>query len=91
MVNELEEYLHILNSLAAGNQVPQFDAVHHDLLWLSDAIGHAAAIASDLDMVEKRLIDKSRMFEVHFQQFYLKSIEMAGYMRTQRLGSESGL
>jgi hypothetical protein len=34
-------------------------------------------------MVEKRMIEKSRKFETHFQQFYLKSIEMAGYMRTQ--------
>lgn len=83
MVNELEEYLRVLNALVAGNPVPQFDAVHHDLLWLSDAVGHAASIASNLDMVEKRLIEKSHKFEVHFQQFYLKSIEMAGYMRTQ--------
>jgi len=83
MVNELEEYLRVLNALVAGSPVPQFDAVHHDLLWLSDAVGHAASIASNLDMVEKRLIKKSHKFEVHFQQFYLKSIEMAGYMRTQ--------
>lgn len=82
MVNELEEYLRILNELAAGRPVPQFDALHHDFLWLSDAIGHAASIASDLDMVEKRLIEKSQKFEVHFQQFYIKSIELAGYMRT---------
>jgi len=82
MVNELEEYLRILNALAAGEPVPRFDALHHDMLWLSDAAGHAAAIASDLDSVEKRLMEKSQKFEVHFQQFYLKSIEMAGYMRT---------
>ncbi|MEF3310035.1 DUF2935 domain-containing protein [Paenibacillus sp. GYB004] len=83
MVNELEEYLRILNALAAGDAVPRFDALHHDMLWLSDAVGHAAAIASNLDFVEKRLIEKSQKFEVHFQQFYMKSIEMAGYMRTQ--------
>lgn len=83
MVNELEEYSRILNALSAGEGVPRFDALHHDMLWLSDAAGHAAAIASDLDSVEKRLIEKSRKFEEHFQQFYIKSIEMAGYMRTQ--------
>lgn len=83
MVNELEEYLRILNALRLGEGVPRFEALHHDLLWLPDAAGHAAAIASDLDSVEKRLIEKSQKFEVHFQQFYLKSIEMAGYMRTQ--------
>lgn len=83
MVNELEEYLRILNELAAGRPVPQYSALHHDLLWLSDAAGHAASIASDLDMVEKRLMEKSQRFELHFQQFYLKSIEMAGYLRAQ--------
>lgn len=83
MVNELEEYLRILTSLLEGKPVPQFDAIHHDFLWLPDASGHAAAISSDLDFVEKRLIRKSQAFEEHFQQFYMKSIEMAGYMRTQ--------
>jgi len=83
MVNELEEYLRILNSLLEGKPVPQFDALHHDFLWLSDAAGHAASISSDLDFVEKRLIHRSQAFEGHFEQFYLKSIEMAGYMRTE--------
>lgn len=83
MVNELEEYLRILHELVAGKPVPQFNAIHHDLLWLPDAAGHASSIASDLDSVEKRLIHKSTEFELHFQQLYLKSIELAGYMRTQ--------
>jgi hypothetical protein len=82
MVNELEEYLRILTDLVAGKPVPVFDALHHDFLWLPDAAGHAAAIASDLDPVEKPLIKKSEQFEGHFQQLYNKSIEMAGYMRT---------
>ncbi|UVI33653.1 DUF2935 domain-containing protein [Paenibacillus spongiae] len=83
MVNELEEYLRILTDLIAGKPVPVFNALHHDFLWLPDAAGHAAAIASNLDAVEKRLIHKSEQFEAHFQQLYIKSIEMAGYMRTQ--------
>lgn len=82
MVNELEEYLRILTELVAGKPVPVFDALHHDFLWLPDAAGHAAAIASDLDPVEKPLIRKSEQFEGQFQQLYMKSIEMAGYMRT---------
>jgi len=83
MVNELEEYLRILGELVLNKSVPQFDVIHHDLLWLPDAAGHAAAIAADLDAVEKRLIHKSQQFEVHFQQLYIKSIELAGYMRTE--------
>lgn len=83
MVNELEEYLRILIELNAGNPVPKYDALHHDFLWLPDAAGHAAAIASDLDSIEQRLIETSRIFERHFQQFYMKSIELAGFMRTR--------
>lgn len=82
MVNELEEYLRILTALVAGKPVPEFNALHHDFLWLPDAAGHAAAIASDLDALEKRWIKRSGQFEKHFKQLYMKSIEMAGYMRT---------
>ena len=82
MVNELEEYMRILNELVEGNSVPVFNALHHDFLWLPDAVGHAAAIASDLDSVESRLIEKREKFKKHFEQLYMKSIEMAGYMRT---------
>lgn len=84
MLNELEEYLRILVSLLAGKGVPVFAALHHDLLWLPDAGGHAASIASDLDAVEKRLIHKSELFEQHFNEFYLKAIELSGYTRTMR-------
>lgn len=82
MVNELEEYARILQALMAGQPVPPFDPIHHDLLWLPDAAGHAGAIAADLDMMEKQLIHKSKEFEKHFESFYLKAIEMGGYIRT---------
>lgn len=82
MVNELEEYLRILQALVQGQPVPKFDPLHHDLIWLPDAAGHAGVIAADLDLVEKRLIARSKKFEKHFEQFYLKAIEMAGYIRT---------
>ncbi|REK71453.1 DUF2935 domain-containing protein [Paenibacillus paeoniae] len=84
MVNELDEYAAILASLLAGKGVPQFPSLHHDLLWLQDASGHAASLAMDLDAVEKRLIGKSRKFEKHFTQYYLKAIELVGYFRTMR-------
>lgn len=84
MVNELEEYQRILQALLEGKEVPRFPALHHDLLWLPDASGHAASIAMDLDAVEKRLIKKSLKFEKHFNQFYLKAIELTGYFRTMR-------
>lgn len=83
MVNELEEYVRVLEGLAATGKVPEFDPLHHDLLWLPDASGHASAIASDLDAVEKSLIAKSQAFAKHFDALHLKAIEMCGYMRTQ--------
>lgn len=82
MVNELEEYIRILTSLLEGKGVPAYPSLHHDLLWLSDASGHAASIAMDLDVVEKRLIRQSQAFEKHFNEFYLKAIELTGYFRT---------
>lgn len=83
MLNELEEYERILKELLAGKPVPQFAPLHYDLLWLPDASGHAAEIAADLDMREQRLMKHSQQFAKHFDAFYLKAIEMAGYMRTK--------
>ncbi|WP_328803912.1 DUF2935 domain-containing protein [Paenibacillus glycinis] len=83
MVNELEEYMRILAELEEGRPVPRFAALHHDILWLSDASFHAATITGGLDPVEKRLQLRSREFSKHFDDLYLKSIELAGYMRTQ--------
>ena len=47
-----------------------------------DAAGHAGAISSNLDQVEKRLKEKSDQYTKHFEDFYLKAVEMAGYLRT---------
>ncbi|RDU37817.1 hypothetical protein DRW41_08340 [Neobacillus piezotolerans] len=82
MVNELEEYVRILKYLRAGQVPPVFHEVHHHLLWLLDAAGHSGAISSNLDSVEKRLKKTSDTFTMHFEQFYLKAVEMAGYLRS---------
>lgn len=82
MVNELEEYLRILQAIMTTGKVPAFHPVHLHLLWLVDAVGHAESIQSSLDMVEKRLIAKSGAFAHHFSDLYSKAVEMAGYLRT---------
>lgn len=46
------------------------------------ASGHAGIIQDDLDGVEKRLKHKSNEFAKHFEQFYLKAVELTGYLRT---------
>jgi hypothetical protein len=71
-----------LRALLAGQPVPRFQPIHHDLLWLPDASGHAGSIAMGLDRVEKRLIQRSVEFEKQFQALLIKTMEIAGYMRT---------
>lgn len=82
MVNEVEEYLRILTALLAGQVPPSQNPVCYHLLWLLDAEGHAAGLASDLDSVERDLIERAKAFMVQFDDYYTKAVEMAGYQRT---------
>lgn len=82
MVNELEEYLLILKYLKTNQIPPVFHELHYHKVWLLDAAGHASAISSDLDPIEKRLKEKSDHYLKHFEDFYLKAVEMVGYLRT---------
>lgn len=82
MLNELEEYLRILKHLKAEQVPPVYHELHHHLVWLLDAAGHSEAISSNLDSVEKRLRQKSDSFTKQFEDFYLKAVEMTGYLRT---------
>ncbi|MDD3173798.1 MAG: DUF2935 domain-containing protein [Herbinix sp.] len=81
MLNELEEYLFILNSLMNG-QNPLLHPLHYHILWLTDAVGHAASIKAELDFVEKDLIKLANQFENQFQDLNIKSLMMNGYLRT---------
>jgi hypothetical protein len=98
MLNELDEYLFILNSLMNGQDI-EMHPLHYHMLWLSDAIGHAASVASELDLVEKDLIDRACRYEMQFQDLHLKSLLMNGYLRTQlekfpsldRLNEQAGI
>lgn len=82
MVNELEEFQRIIGYLKQGHIPPIFNELHHHLLWLSDASGHAGAINDRLDGVERRLKEKSEKFTKHFDDFYLKAVELTGFLRT---------
>lgn len=81
MVNEVEEYLRILSYLLVQQIPPACHPLHHHLVWLLDAAGHAGAITDSLDLVEKKLQEKSELFTKRFEQFYIKAVEMAGYLR----------
>lgn len=82
MLNELEEYVRILKHLKVGQVPPVYHELHHHLLWLSDAAFHSEAITSNLDGVERKLREKSNAFKKEFEDFYLKAVELAGYLRT---------
>ena len=82
MVNEVEEAIRIFSCLAKGQMPPAVHSLHHDLLWLLDAAGHAGAIEDRLDQVEKQLKQRSKHFMKEWEAFYLKALEFAGYLRT---------
>lgn len=82
MINELEEYLLIMNSIMNG-QNPLFHPLHYHMLWLTDAAHHAATLSSTLDMIEKGLLEQAFRYEIQFNDLYLKSLTLNGYLRTQ--------
>jgi len=81
MINELEEYLLVLVAISEG-QNPVFHPIHYHLLWLSDAVGHAAGIAAVLDETEKDMITENICYEKEFTDLYMKSVQVEGYLRT---------
>jgi hypothetical protein len=82
MLNELEEYLFILNALMNG-QNPLLHPLHYHMLWLSDAVGHSATLACELDMVEKDLSRRAGEYENTFRELYFKSLILNGFLRTR--------
>lgn len=83
MVNEIEEYFRILGYLLKNEVPPLEHPLHHHLLWLPDAAGHAEGLQINTDGVEKKFKRKERYFIKKFEEFYLKAVELAGYLRTQ--------
>ena len=55
MVNRVEEAMRLFSILGKGQMAPAVHPLHHDLLWLLDAAGHAGAIDASLDQVEPQL------------------------------------
>jgi hypothetical protein len=81
MVNETEECLRIFQHLCKNNVPPVMHPIHHHLLWLSDAYIHTAILNSQLDFVEMGKKEQTEFFQKKFEAFYLKSVELAGYLR----------
>ncbi len=81
MLNELDQYLYIINALMHGYQ-PLQNPLHYHMLWLNDAVGHAGFLKSGLDLIEKDLINQADCYEQLFQELNFKSFTMNGYLRT---------
>lgn len=82
MLNELDEYLQLLNVFHEQKPI-LLHPLHYHMLWLSDAVGHCAAIAAQLDPAEKDLIELSSRYELQFEDLYSKALFLNGYLRTQ--------
>ncbi len=80
MLNELEAFLRVLSVYQPGKTFEESILGEH-LLWVLDAAGHAAILCSDLDKVESKLREETKLFETNFNQLYLKTVEIAGYFR----------
>jgi hypothetical protein len=83
MVNETEEAMRVFAALTSGQLPSPGPTIHQHLLWLQTAYGHAAGLTDEFDLVEKSWKNKSSEFEWYFQTFYIKAVELAGYIRTQ--------
>jgi hypothetical protein len=81
MLNEIDEYILIMNTFANG-KVPFFYPIHYHMLWLSDAVGHSAGVTAGMDETEKDFIDESSLYEKKFTDLYIKSLQLNGYMLT---------
>lgn len=82
MVNEVEDAIRVTSHLLRGELPPKPSPIELHLLWLQDAIGHAGAIHDNLDPTESKLREKGHAFTHQFKDYYLKSVEFAGYLRT---------
>lgn len=82
MVNALEEYVLVMSYLKEGKAAPTFHELHHHLIWLAAAANQAKTIHYALDGMETRIQEKSLGFAERFNQFYVKAIELTGFLRT---------
>jgi len=82
MVNEIEEAMRVFDALTSGQLPHAGPEINQHLMWLQDAIGHAGSLSGNFDLVEHNWKNKSKEFERYFESYYLKAIELAGYMRT---------
>lgn len=89
MINEALEFLNVLNlydGTTPYNQTLENLRIHK--VWLSDASGHASAVASELDAIESEHVSLANEFAKKFDKQFKKAYEM--YTMYERTGLENG-
>jgi hypothetical protein len=81
MANETEEYLRILDHAIKGTD-SLMHPIHYHLLWLLNCSLSADNINACLDPVERDLLRGCHRFMHKFDNLYLKSIELMGFLRS---------
>ena len=81
MLNELEEYIAIINGYILEGRVPMMANLHYHKIWLLDAEGHMATIKKYLDPIEKELRKQVTLHKNKFHHLYDKALELIGYLR----------
>ena len=77
MINEAMEFYRTLCIIQTNVPVNTYmENLRLHIIWLPDAAGHAASIASNLDPVEKVLINKAQKFEKCFNCLFIKAYEL---------------
>lgn len=82
MVVEAEEAQRALGRVREQAPLPPaLQALHHHLVWLPDASGHAGIIHGNLDATEARLLTVSESFKHTFDGMHIKALELYSMLR----------
>ena len=84
MVNEIDQYITILNIFIETGKIYEGHVLEHHRLWLLDAEGHAVAMIKGLDPVEKATMKEFKDLKKRFHNLYCKTLEFIGYTRSGR-------
>lgn len=60
---------------------PALESLHHHLIWLPDAAGHAAALNNGLDGPEQELRERTERFHQLFSGMQIRALELYSMLR----------
>ncbi len=82
MITEADEAYRVLIGRPVSEPPdPAVTLMHHHLIWLPDAAGHAAVLHGDLDGTEQRLLRATEDFKEVFNGMHIKALELYSMLR----------